>query len=210
MLTITKRIVIRPDSDPLSPRDDDNVGTMVCWHRRYKLGDEQPKGSSREWLLRLADQLVGGFGTDVDDVSDEHITRVIEKHICVKLPLYLYDHSGITMNTTGFSCKWDSGQVGWIYATWEKARHEWSGSDEEIRAQAVECLLSEVKVYDQYISNEAYGFVIEQYDADTDEWNETEACWGFYGSDPRENGMLEHWDAETKAHFERHGVVNEL
>jgi len=34
----------------------------------------------------------------------------------VILPLYLYDHSGITMNTTGFSCPWDSGQVGWIYA----------------------------------------------------------------------------------------------
>ena len=34
----------------------------------------------------------------------------------VILSLYLYDHSGITMNTTGFSCPWDSGQVGWIYA----------------------------------------------------------------------------------------------
>ena len=29
----------------------------------------------------------------------------------VILPLYLYDHSGITMNTCGFSCPWDSGQV---------------------------------------------------------------------------------------------------
>ena len=35
----------------------------------------------------------------------------------VILPLYLYDHSGITMNTCGFSCPWDSGQVGWIYAS---------------------------------------------------------------------------------------------
>ena len=30
---------------------------------------------------------------------------------------FIYDHSGITMNTTGFSCPWDSGQVGWIYCS---------------------------------------------------------------------------------------------
>jgi len=34
----------------------------------------------------------------------------------VILPLYLYDHGGITMSTGAFSCPWDSGQVGWIYA----------------------------------------------------------------------------------------------
>ncbi len=34
----------------------------------------------------------------------------------VILPLYLYDHGGITMRTNPFSCPWDSGQVGWIYA----------------------------------------------------------------------------------------------
>lgn len=35
----------------------------------------------------------------------------------VILPLYLYDHGSITMSTGAFSCPWDSGQVGWIYAS---------------------------------------------------------------------------------------------
>ncbi len=30
-----------PDDDPVSPREDrDNFGTIVCFHRRYTLGDE--------------------------------------------------------------------------------------------------------------------------------------------------------------------------
>lgn len=210
MLTMTRRIVIRSDSDSMSPRECDNVGTMVCWHRRYTLGDEQPKVSDREWLLKLADELVGGFKTDIENVSDANIVRVLDKYVCASLPLYLYDHSGITMNTTGFACRWDSGRVGWIYVTWELARRKWTGSDDEIRAAAIACLLSEVKVYDQYISNEVYRFVVEQYDQDDGVWVEVDACGGFYGSDPRENGMLEHWDEETRAHFEQCGVVNEI
>ena len=27
------------DEDPQSPREWDNAGTMVCFHRRYNLGD---------------------------------------------------------------------------------------------------------------------------------------------------------------------------
>ena len=29
------------DSCPTNPREWDNLGTMVCGHRRYDLGDEQ-------------------------------------------------------------------------------------------------------------------------------------------------------------------------
>lgn len=31
---------IRPDTDPSNPRDDDNAGTMVCFHKRYRLPNE--------------------------------------------------------------------------------------------------------------------------------------------------------------------------
>ena len=35
------RIRIMPDYDPSSPREWDNLGIMICSHRRYNLGDEQ-------------------------------------------------------------------------------------------------------------------------------------------------------------------------
>lgn len=113
------RLEIMQDSCPESPREWDNIGTMVCSHRRYDLGDEQAKNideysSWDEWLQGEVYDLYGGE----DNVA------------C--LPLYLYDHSGITMNTTGFSCPWDSGQVGWIYATKEKLRQETGYSDKEL------------------------------------------------------------------------------
>ena len=33
------------------------------------------------------------------------MTFMVEDNV-VCLPLYLYDHGGITMNTTGFACSW--------------------------------------------------------------------------------------------------------
>jgi hypothetical protein len=113
------RLEIMQDSCPESPREWDNIGTMVCSHRRYDLGDEQAKNIAEysswdEWLQGEVYDLYGGE----DNV------------VC--LPLYLYDHSGITMNTTGFSCPWDSGQVGWIYATKQKFRDETGYTEEEL------------------------------------------------------------------------------
>ena len=35
------KVKIFHDSAPQSPREWDNLGTMVCWHRKYCLGDEQ-------------------------------------------------------------------------------------------------------------------------------------------------------------------------
>jgi len=113
------RLEVFLDTCPESPRNWDNLGTMVCSHRRYDLGDEQAKNideysSWDEWLQGEVYDLYGGE----DNV------------VC--LPLYLYDHGGITMNTTGFACFWDSGQVGWIYVTKEKLRKETGYSDKEL------------------------------------------------------------------------------
>ena len=55
---------------------------------------------------------------------------------CVLLPLYLYDHSGITMNTGGFSCPWDSGQVGWIFADGNAIRREYGNANRKSVATA--------------------------------------------------------------------------
>ncbi len=92
------------DEYPESPREWSNMGTMVCFHRRYNLGDDH--GLSVESAKKLASK--------------------VEKSGGVVLPLFLYDHSGITMNTTGFSCPWDSGQVGFIYVDAETIRKEYN------------------------------------------------------------------------------------
>ena len=132
---------VEQDEDAFSPREWDNMGTMVCWHRGHNLGDEQPKCSPDEYDLP-------------DDV--------------IKLPLYLYDHSGITMSTSPFSCPWDSGQVGFIYC--EKGKE--GMSDEAI----TKCLEGEVEEYDNYLTGNVWGYVIED-----SQGEELDSCWGFIG-----------------------------
>ena len=146
-------VKIHQDSDPESPREWDNLGTMVCWHRRYNLGDEKPTCESHEFNPN--------------------------KH-AVCLPLFLYDHSGITMSTGPFGCPWDSGQVGWIYCDAEEIRKEYSVKriSQKTLAKVRAVLEQEVKTYDEFLTGQVYGFVVE--DA---EGNHLDSCWGFYGLD---------------------------
>lgn len=93
----------------------------------------------------------------------------------VILPLYLYDHSGLTMNTTGFSCPWDSGQVGWIYADRDMVQKEYGAITPETLQQAENLLMGEVKEFDYYLTDQCYGFQLFKGSEETD------SCWGFTG-----------------------------
>jgi len=190
---MVKRVRILHDPDAESPREWDNLGTMVCWHRRYNLGDEQPTCSPMEFFHGMMQEIHPNIP---DELPAEHVQACIEKHYIV-LPLYLYDHSGITMSCSSFSCPWDSGQVGFIYVSMKTARLEFTGTGEQIREQAERCLRSEVEVYDHYLTGQCYGFVIEQADDDADlddddSWEQIDSCWGFYGDDWKTNGIKEH------------------
>lgn len=164
-------IKLVPDTSAESPRDWENVGTMVCWHRRYSLGDEQPDCDPHTWA------------------------RCSLTRDTVYLPLYLYDHGNITMNTTGFSCPWDSGQVGWIYASRARLREQfgWKRLTAQRIEHALKVMRAEVETYSQYISGEVYGFLLE-----TDDGDVVDSCFGFYGMDPMTNGMFECVDPDHR------------
>ncbi len=160
------------DGDCSHPRTDfDNLGKMVCFHSRYDLGDKTTLTS-------------GDFNSWAE--LEQHLIKK-EKAVVI-LPLYLYDHSGITIATKPFSCPWDSGQVGYIYVTREAAMIEYSTKriTAAIKEKILAVLQAEVKTYDQYLTGDVYGYKVK----DTDD-EELDSCWGFYGSDPAENGMLE-------------------
>ena len=98
----------------------------------------------------------------------------------VILPLYLYDHSGITISTSPFSCHWDSGQIGFVFVSKEKLKKEYGVKriTNEVIERATKILLAEVKTYDQYLTGEVYGYkVIDE------KGNEEDSCWGYYGED---------------------------
>lgn len=171
---------IEQQDNPESPREWDNLGTMACFHGRYTLGDKDIPFHTDDF---------GGW-----DEMREHLEKALEA--VVILPLYLYDHSGITMNTTGFSCRWDSGQVGFIYVTKDKIKEEYGEVSEEAIQKATQVLEGEVKTYDQYLTGDIYGFRLVKKstcDHGHDHEEEIDSCWGFYGSDIKTNGMIDHF-----------------
>jgi hypothetical protein len=196
-------IEIHQDADPESPREWGNSSNMVCFHKRYNLGDKQ-KG-----ILETAQKNVGGGDPaeylrehlcdyaeenewDLKNMPERNGWDLIEFYLRVAkgaeviLPLYLYDHSGITMNTTGFSCPWDSGRVGVIYITRDAILSDYAVKDisDELRCKVAEDLKAEVAAYDQYLTGDVYGYVIkdgEGEDLDVDLNRVSTSCWGFYG-----------------------------
>lgn len=66
----------------------------------------------------------------LDDLNIEHCQTLLEPYF-EWLPLWLYDHSGITMSCGArsgqYADRWDSGQVGWIIAEKEKIMRETVG-----------------------------------------------------------------------------------
>ena len=178
-------IVVNHDEYAGDPREWDNLGTMVCFHRRYNLGDNHGFETPNVFF-----HVLSGLYPEVAtmDLTNEQLERcktvAHEKNII--LPLYLYDHSGITMNTTGFSCPWDSGQVGCIYVSKEDVRREFNVSrvSNKLEERIRNMLVAEVETYDQYLCGKVYCYSIEK------DGENVDCCCGFYG-DPNESGLLE-------------------
>jgi len=135
-----------------SPRDWDNLGTMVCFHRGYNLGDKHSFDDSYDFI------------------------EFAKEEKPIMLPLYLYDHSGITMRTSSFSCPWDSGQVGMIYVDKDKVKKEWGWKrlTQARREKIYKILEQEVETYDDFLTGNVWGYNVEFED-------DSDSCWGFFG-----------------------------
>lgn len=196
-----KILQITQDEHPLNPRVDwDNLGTMICLHGRYDLGDKHSYRHSdfNDWEgLKQLKQAI------MKDIKEGII-----------LPLYLYDHSGITISYKPFSSRFDSGQVGWIYCsledacknwpckTFEDTMPDWLDTSKQItlREATQRALEGEVETYDQYLRGDVYRFkVIERKDCvycGAYHERELDSCGGFFGDNIKTNGILDHIDDE--------------
>lgn len=119
------------------------------------------------------------FESLVDTLPNSHLYALASEKNTI-LPLYLYDHSGISMSVGSFigraqHAQWDSGQVGWIYATPEDIEKEYGDLSPESYEKAEALLNSEVETYDLYLRGQCYGFRLFE------NGEETDSCWGFLG-----------------------------
>jgi len=155
-LTHGYKVVVEYDPEPSSPTEWDNVGEIAYSSDRYCIGTENV---SREQLREI------GAG--------------IENGSLIGLPVYTYIHSGVTIRAgSGFSCRWDSGQSGWVYCTKEKAIKEFGKKicTAKVKEHALRCLKAEVETFDQYLTGQVYGYRVLDAEGDG-----AASCWGFYG-----------------------------
>jgi hypothetical protein len=170
---------VEHDEHPINPREfNENMSSMTAFHYHYALGDAHT-------------------------YSPESLDKHIESSEVVSLPLYLYDHSGITMNTTGFECRWDSGQVGYIHATYDRIR-AWYGVEEvtpEVIERAKNTMRNEVAEYDRYLTGEVYAVIVckKEYDAERNEVIQTciHSCGGFERVEDAIEDAIQYVDEET-------------
>jgi len=159
------------DEFPEDPRNWDNLGTMVFFHNRYNVGDNDH-----------------GFN------EPEDLNEFLEDENPIFLYVYGYDHGGLAISTRRigqFADPWDSGTLGVIYVTRDKVKSEygWKYLTKE-RIEKIESYLrSEVEIYDLYLQGRSYGFV-----STCDLCGAEDSVWGFYGENWKENGLLEYVD----------------
>ncbi|MHA1662687.1 MAG: hypothetical protein ACTSVR_05455 [Candidatus Thorarchaeota archaeon] len=134
------KLEIMIDEHCESPRtSQDNLGTFIMWHTRYGYSELKSDLTPDQYLKELPE------GTFVMEV-------------------YMYDHSGITFSTSPFSCRWDSGQVGYIYVTPDTLQREYPEiTTEAAKEQARMVLINEIEELARYAEGMCYGFRLIEY-----------------------------------------------
>lgn len=204
-------IRVYSDDNPEDPREWGNLGTMVCWHRRSCLGDEQPKYNPGEYIwdklenekwneIEITQEYrdwmdkdeENNFGVSdfLESLDEEELWKLFGRFYFM-LPIYAYEHGNICLSTNNlrypFDDRWDSGQLGFIYVDKEKVKTEFIDPEKDTLNRVFGCLSSEIETYSDYLSGEVYGFVIYDPEADDD----LDSIWGYYGSDFEKSGLLE-------------------
>lgn len=163
-------IKIEHDDDPMNPRTDwDNVTTIICFHSRYDLGDKTDYKSSQ----------FDGWDELKEQIESDYKVLMIK-------PLFMYDHSGITISTSPFSCRWDSGQIGWVFID-EKQLNLMCGKDYDRSEETLNKMIeADIETYDKYVTGQVYRYTI--YEIETcslghEHKTFVEGCGGYYGED---------------------------
>ena len=165
------RLRIECDVDAENPRDYNTPTTCVLSDTsQYTFGDAQWAEDKIKWALSVPPDSAGDMNA-YETQCDEYRFYPCQHYV---LPVYIMcSHIVVTINTTGFSRKWDSGLVGCIYINKECATKEWP-TDTEARAFAY--MVGEIETLDEYLSGELYRYVIVVGEDDP-----VESCGGLFG-----------------------------
>jgi hypothetical protein len=165
------RMEIWRDDDSENPRKWSNTFTLWTGNSRYLSSDK-----------------------DAEDPRTVEGTKVEEakyKKGLFAIPLYAYIHSGMALSLHPFSCKWDSGVIGFLYCDKEKFKKE-NGLKRFNAKRALEIAEGEISTLQDFIDGNVFGYTIERRDSPDGEWKFEDSCGGWYGFEDmlRDNGAF--------------------
>lgn len=168
-------ISIEYDESPMNPREDDNICIFHIAHRNYSFGDENYN----------------------DSESIHEAEKEAKSNGDITLPLYMYDHSGITISLSPFSCRWDSGQVGFVQIPRERMLEEFSSKifTPKLKEKAEQIAQGEVDIFDSFLRGEVYGYIID---------DDGDSCWGYYSIEDAMKDAEETIDYTVKDNIKKH------
>lgn len=209
---------IQTDTEPCHPRNDCiNMDIMFCLHPRYTLGDERPETTFTEFWENIAAEcmpaadLVKSYlkNKSITDNRIADIQNLTKDHL-VYLPIWLYDHSGISIScgerTYPYNDAFDSSLLGYIVMFKTTAIRDIGYKETEWKQKATEYMRHIIERYNQYLNDEIYAYTMYKREMENpviknqpnntleSDWDEIESCSNFYGADLLSNGILDNVD----------------
>ena len=164
-------LIIREDPEPVSPRRSyDNFGTMILFDKTLKGDNHSFLDPDAFFLDRLTEHfdspkraeayLSASGALNLPKGMQQKMVMAELSKDHVFLPVYLYRHGGDAVSTVPYSDPWDSGQIGWIYATKKQVTERFGTWNDFTVPLARQVLENEVLTYGDYIRGENYAYDI--------------------------------------------------
>ena len=163
----------------------EEMGIEIHHNSSYFLGNNNFRGDSVDYIMdsllylteRQKENLYKKFDTPYCNDCLEYLLERLEPKAI--LPVYVYEHSGSAISTTPFGCRWDSGQIGFIYVADKEKFKRAFGISRINTKKALEVMDSFISEINEIWQGDVYGFVIE----DSESGECIDSCGGFIGSE---------------------------
>ena len=183
-----RKLVIEHCEYAESPREWDNLTKCIFFGNYKHIGDKHDFDFNTEFDSRQ------DFIDRGEDIIKEKFDAVLVKAV------HVYKHSGTSISTNysgEYTCRWDSGTIGFAVITKADLRNEYGWKLitqkrlDSVMDNLNSVMDSEIDTLSDYVGGEVYEFSIED-----EQGNQEDSCGGFYGYNLKTNGILDHLSKE--------------
>lgn len=137
------KVTVRYDDTAESPREWDNVCDIITFSTQVHIKEGVYKDMEASQFMR-----------EVEPKMDFFIS-----------PLYMYNHSGISLSLSPITCDWDTSKIGWVYVTLDRFKEhyfdDYTGSEEQ-KKKLTDAINGELSVFNDYYAGNVFYFTLEK------------------------------------------------